>query len=251
MRIGVVIGLLLGCSLTFAQTVPSSESGAAGAVLPQDSVLDALYGEATSFFKAGAYTQAAEVFTRVLSLKPGFARAYNDRGSCYRRMGLYEKALADYSQAIRYEPCAIFYNNRAGVRMKMDDLEAAIADYTIAYALDSTYYPTLNNRGIAFLNTGEYRQAVTDFSACIRWNPDSYLAYNNRGIAYYKLKAFDLSIADFDKAISLRENYGNAYLHRGNLKEMLDDEAGACADWSRAAALGVGQAQVCLEHCKE
>jgi len=80
--------------------------------------------------------------------------------------------------------------------------------------------------------------------------PDNYLAYNNRGIAYYKLKEFELSLADFNRTISLKEDYGVAYLHRGNIKEMLDDDAGACDDWSRAAALGVKQAESCLKNCE-
>lgn len=251
MRVGFIIGLLLVCSVSFSQSVQPSDTCAEVKVLPQDSVLSALYREGTACFKAGAYAQAAEIYSRMLSLKPEFAQVYNDRGSCFRRMGQYEKAVADYTEAIRLAPSAVFYNNRAGARVKMDDMEAAISDYTIAYAMDSTYYQTLNNRGIAFLNTGNYRQAVEDFSACIRRNPGFYLAYNNRGVAYYKLKQFDLSIADFDKAISLKDNYGSAYLHRGNLKEMLDDDAGACADWSKAAALGVEQALQCLKYCNE
>ena len=215
-----------------------------------DSAVASLYAEGRSLFLAGEYLQAADRFTQLLAVMPNFATAYNDRGSCYRMLGQFDLAVTDYTHAIKSHPCAAYYCNRGSVRVKMEDYDAAIADYTLALALDSAYYPALNNRGTVYLNTGSYRRAVDDFTACIRKNPSYYLLYNNRGIAYYKLKEFELSIADFDKTISLKGDYGNAYLHRGNLKEMLDDDAGACEDWKRAAELGVAQAEKCLEHCR-
>ncbi len=215
-----------------------------------DSAVEALYAEGKGLFLQKEYARAAEVFSKMISLNASLATAYNDRGSCYRMLGAYERAAADYSSAIMYRPCAIYYCNRGSIRVKMDDYEGAVSDYSLAHALDSTYYLALNNRGIVYLNMGAYRRAVEDFSACIRLNPSNHLLYNNRGIAYYKLKEFEKSISDFDTAISLNADYGNAYLHRGNLKEMLDDDAGACEDWSHASVLGVRQAENCLKNCR-
>ena len=214
-----------------------------------DSAVEALYAEGKGLFLQKEYAKAVEVFSRMISLNASMAMAYNDRGSCYRMLGQFERAYEDYSSAIRFRPCALYYCNRGSVRVKMEDYEGAVSDYTLAYTLDTTYYLALNNRGIVYLNLGAYRRAVEDFSTCIRLNPSNHLLYNNRGIAYYKLKEFDKSISDFDMAISLNADYGNAYLHRGNLKEMLDDDAGACEDWSRASLLGVRQAESCLKNC--
>lgn len=220
------------------------------AVSSSDSALRALYAEGKSLFLQEDYEKAAACFSEMIVMRPTFAAAYNNRGSCFRMLGRYEQALSDYSNAIKYHPCASYYCNRGSVRVKMEDYDAAIADYTLAHALDTNYYQALNNRGIIYLNTGSYRRAVEDFTACIRLKPTYYLLYNNRGIAYYKLKEFELSLADFNKTISLNGEYGNAYLHRGNIREMLDDDAGACEDWRRALELGVTQAEKCLENCK-
>ena len=250
MRNSFVIIMLSVICLVSNKVVGQAVSEEKTAVSSSDSALRALYAEGKSLFLQEDYEKAAACFSELLALRPNLAAAYNDRGSCNRMLGRYEQALVDYTEAIKYRPCAAYYCNRGSVRVKMEDYDAAISDYTLAHALDTNYYQALNNRGIVYLNTGSYRRAVEDFTACIRLKPDYYLLYNNRGIAYYKLKEFELSFADFNKTISLNGEYGNAYLHRGNIREMLDDDAGACEDWSRALALGVKQAEKCLENCK-
>ena len=249
MKVRRVIALLPIC-LVVTVCVNAQQDFAGNTVFSaKDSVVNALYQKGKAYFLRAEYTLAAESFSKVLSLKPDMAKAYNDRGSCYRRMNLHEKAVSDYTEAIRYRPCAAYYCNRGSAQLKLEHIDEAIADYSIAIALDSTYEQAFNNRGFAYLESGSYRKAVEDFTVCIRRNPTNCKAFNNRGIAYYKLKEFELSIQDFDKAISLKDDYGVAYLHRGNLKEMLDDDAGACEDWTKAAALGVKQAENCLENC--
>ena len=212
---------------------------------------EAYYLEGKIYFDAKNYEKAVSSFSKVLFLQADAAKAYNDRGSAYRMMKAYNKALADYDEAIRLQPKAVYYNNRASVLMKLEDFEAAIADYNQACALDSTYYIALNNRGLAYMKTADFELAVDDFTACIRLNPSYYQAYTNRGIAYYKLREFEKSLSDFDKVVSLNPN-GMAYLHRGNIKDMLEDKAGACEDWSRAEALGVKSASESLKfiNCK-
>lgn len=249
MKVRIVFTLLSIC-LTFSVCVSAQQESAGKALFSAtDSVVNSLYQSGKAYFMREEYAMAVETFSRVLFLKPDMAKAYNDRGSCYRRLNLYEKAVADYTDAIRYKPCAAYYCNRGSARLKMENIDEAIADYSIAIAIDTTYVRAYNNRGYAHLLSGSYRRAIEDFSVCIRRNPSNYKAYNNRGIAYYKTKDFDLSILDFDKAISLKDDYGIAYLHRGNLKEMLDDDAGACEDWTKAAAMGVKQAEGCLKNC--
>lgn len=249
MKVRNLIGLLSIC-LTFSVCARAQQDSAGKTVFPaKDSAVNALYQTGKACFLREEYALAAETFSRVLSLKPDMAKAYNDRGSCYRRLNLFEKAVADYTEAIRYKPCAAYYCNRGSAQLKLEHIDEAIADYSIAIALDSSYVQAFNNRGFAYMESGSYRKAIEDFSVCIRRNPANCKAYNNRGIAYYKIKEFEVSIRDFDTAVSLKDDYGMAYLHRGNLKEMLDDDAGACEDWTKAAALGVKQAEACLKNC--
>ncbi len=198
-------------------------------------------------FEQHRFSEAVESFSKAIFLKDNMAKAYNDRGSAYRMMKLYEKALADYTEAIRYQSNPYYYNNRGSVKAKLSDWEGAVADYTQAFALDTSYYRTLNNRGVAYLNLAEFDSAAADFSQCIRMCPDYTSAYSNLGITHYRQRRYAEAVADFDKVISLSPDNGNAYLHRGNVKEMMDDEEGARTDWQKAVELGVEQASINLQ----
>jgi Flp pilus assembly protein TadD len=58
------------------------------------------------------------------------------------------------------------------------------------------------------------------------------------------------SLEDCSKAIELEPINGYAYLNRGIAKEMLRDDAGACADWHKAAELGAETAKNYSGSCK-
>ena len=69
-------------------------------------------------------------------MRPDYPRAYNNRGVVYRAMGDLERALADYTEAIRLEPkYADAYANRATVRKRLGDEAQAAADQAEAERL--------------------------------------------------------------------------------------------------------------------
>ena len=85
---------------------------------------------------------------------------------------------------------------------------------------------------------GKYEEALKVFDAAIIGNDKYALAYNNRGAVKFKLEYYKEAIKDYNTALNLDVNYANAYVNRGIAREMARDQAGACSDWSKAAALG-------------
>ena len=134
--------------------------------------------------------------------------AFHNRGIEYHKKGLYDRAIAEYNQAIKLNP-----------------------DYT------SAFY----NRGRAYAKKGLYDRAVTDFDAAIKLKPDHALAFNNRGRAYAKKGLYDQAIADFYAAIRLKPDYALAFDNRGRIyaKKGLHDRAEA--DFTRARELKAGK----------
>ena len=62
--------------------------------------------------RAGDYDRAVAEFSEAIRLKPDNARAYYNRGQAYRHRGDYGKALTDYGEAIRLKPDLMeAYNN--------------------------------------------------------------------------------------------------------------------------------------------
>jgi tetratricopeptide (TPR) repeat protein len=112
------------------------------------------------------------------------AAAYDARGFAYINKGLYDRAIADETDALALNPNS-----------------------------SSAY----NNRGIAYDNKGLYDQAIADDTRAIALKSDAASAYNgnadsyiNRGIAYERRGLRDQAIADYRAALKINPNLQKA-----------------------------------------
>ncbi len=65
------------------------------------------------------------------------AIAYNNRGIAYQEKGEVDRAIADFTTAIKFNPNdAEAYNNRSTAYVYKGDYDRAIADYRKALAID-------------------------------------------------------------------------------------------------------------------
>src|SRR5512132_1539917 len=62
---------------------------------------------------------------------------------------------------------------------------------------------TLNNRGNAYQNKGDYVRAIADYDQAIKLNSDSALIFNNRGSAHQHKGDYERAIQDYEQAIRL------------------------------------------------
>ena len=130
--------------------------------------------------------------------------ALNNRGVVYYKMGEYQKATKDFSQAIQLNP---------------------------RYAL--AYY----NRGNAYNAAGDLDRSLADFNRSIEINPDYANAYNNRGRIKLQKKQAKASINDFDRALQIDPRYTLAFCNRGKARLSIGDGAGSVKDFFRAVEL--------------
>ena len=98
--------------------------------------------------------------------------------------------------------------NRYHAEKKFDE---AIENYTKAIKLNGNFKEAYNNRGVSYVDTGDYFSAIKDYEKVMEINSNDTDAYNNRGIAYIKQKKYSLAIADFNKIIELDSNFVKAY----------------------------------------
>ena len=181
-------------------------------------------------------------YTEALRLDPKDASAYNNRGLIWRDKRDYDQAIADYGAAIRLRPKdASFYNNRGIAWRDKKDYDRAIADYTEAIRLKADYVFAYNNRGNAWSSKRDYDRAIADYNEAIRLNPKYATGYNNRGIAWRAKGEHDKALADYNEAIRLNPKYANAYNNRGNTWIDKRDRARALADYNEAIRLDPAQ----------
>jgi tetratricopeptide (TPR) repeat protein len=147
---------------------------------------------------------ALPYFTRRIEQNPNDVFAYNQRAILWKDRKEYDKALADYDQAIRLEPAVAVH---------------------------------LHNRGVMWAVRGQHDKALADYDKALALKPDYMLAYRLRGQSYHALKDYEKALSDFDTAVELSPNFAGLYYDRGNARAAMKDDANALADQERAIAL--------------
>ncbi|MBC6474770.1 MAG: serine protease [Hormoscilla sp. GM102CHS1] len=201
------------------------------------------YNRGVDYSRQGEYERAIADYNQAIRISPNYAHAYNNRGVIYNNQGEYERAIADYNQAIRINPnYSHAYNNRGLAYNNQGEYERAIADYNQAIRINPNYALAYNNRGVAYNNQGEYERAIASYDRAIQinrnWGSISITnAYNNRGVAYNNQGEYERAIADYNQAIRINPNYALAYNNRGLIYKELGDKRRAISDFQKAADL--------------
>jgi tetratricopeptide (TPR) repeat protein len=129
------------------------------------------------------------------------------------------------------------YSNRGFAYTDKKDYELAIADFDQAIRFDPKDARTYNNRGNAYADKGDIDRAIADYDQAIRLDPNNVFAFFNRGNNYGEMKDYDRAIADFEQVIRLDPKYAPAYYGRGMSKRARGDIAGGNADIAHAREL--------------
>lgn len=102
---------------------------------------------------------------RLEVLNNALNNAYNHRGFCFRKVGKFDEAISDYTNAIRALPDnARALNNRAYCYAKKDMYAEAVADYTRVIEIDPFNSHSYHNRGISLDKLGRADDALADFA---------------------------------------------------------------------------------------
>ena len=78
---------------------------------------------------------------------------------------------------------AVEHYNRGIARKAKGDLDRAIADYTEAIRLDPEYEYAYFNRGVAWSRKGDLDRAIADYDRVLRLDPKYGHAHFERGVA--------------------------------------------------------------------
>jgi tetratricopeptide (TPR) repeat protein len=181
------------------------------------------------------------VFAALLACMPTFAASQNDYDDCMQHADL-DRAIAgcthivdDIGESNRNRRIA--YGNRGGAWHLKGDDERAIADYSEAIKLNPKDAVAYDNRGTAWRDKGDRTRALADYSEAIRLNPNNAIAYNNRGNVWHEKGDNRRAIADYTEAIRLDPKYAIAYCNRGKAWQASGDAARATADYTEALQL--------------
>jgi tetratricopeptide (TPR) repeat protein len=159
-------------------------------------------------------------------IHPKAADNYRGRGLCSARKGEYDKAIADFAQAIRIDPdnfdahAALAWLQAACPEHEMRNARSAgehhkaIAAYTDAIRLDPKAEANYYGRGECYARTGEFKQAIADFTDAVRLEREAAYQYVWRASSYAEKGEHGEALIEFTNALQLDPKDADAYIGR-------------------------------------
>ena len=165
------------------------------------------------------------------------ARFYNNRGVAYANKHDYDRAIEDYSRAVKTNPRnGTAYNNRGIAYRQKANAKQAIEDSTRAIELDPKSTTFYLDRARAYRELRDFDKAIQDADAAVRIDPKLAVAYLLRGTVYGQKHDFDRALPDLDRGVAL-EPTANSFGTRGYIYLEKNDFDRAFADFTRAISL--------------
>src|ERR1700687_2511168 len=200
-----------------------------------------------TYLAKGDFDRAVADYEQAIRLDPNYTIAFNGRGTAYQAKGEFDHAIADYTEAIRLDPTYILaFNNRGLAYSNQDDYDHAIADFDQVTQLDPNNTIAFNKRGNAYLAKGDLDHALADYTEVIRQDSKDAIAFNNRGNAYLAKGDIDRAIADYNEAIRLDPDECGTHLNRGTANFYSGSLSKAQTDFSRSSELNPKDAYAAL-----
>jgi tetratricopeptide (TPR) repeat protein len=252
------------------------------------SLFDVSLSKETGFFdqqvvkdnRVNTLLAAAKPVEKGINMNPLTAGEYSERADIYGNMGDYDRAIMDYSEAIKRNPknIVILYGLRGCLYLAKKDYDRAVNDLSEAirrnpnfmfvyyvrsrtYAFNREYDKALADcniiiertpnevssyisRGYVYVETGEYEKAIIDADTAINLDSDDSAGHAIRGVANMHLKYYQRALADMNRAIQLDPSNPDGYGNRGIIYFRTGDYVRAVADFERAYQLAPGDSGI-------
>ena len=238
--------------------------------IPKEAVVHHMLGVVRA--QQGRNSEALELMSTALALKPGMPEVLSNLGNVLRAQGRLAEALARYDQALAVKPDYVAaWTKRAlalhelerpdqalesverALALKSDHVEAlnirgmilagmersgeALASYDRALALAPNFPDTLNNRALALKDLKRPEEALVAVERALTMERGFAEAWNNRGIILFELKRLGEALSSYEQALALKSDYADAFNNRAAALFGLRRFAESLADSDRALAL--------------
>lgn len=207
------------------------------------------------------YEESIPFYSQAIDLDGSILIYRENRAKSYENLALYEEAIDDYKKVLEYEPDPFLFNAIGRIEYWMKNYESAIEYYSKAMELAPNEIVFLQNRALAYQDSGKFDEAEKDyltslslgedikslnalgiiasdrndqekaieyFSKAINIVDNQAILYENRAISLEKIEKFELAKSDLLKAVELdathlRNNHiGLLYYKEGNYSKAID-----------------------------
>ena len=129
-------------------------------------------------FRTGNMKAAVDFCTQAIDSgdleKDDLVSALINRGVAFRNLGKYQRAIVDYTTALKLDPNdPMIYANRANARRELGELKHAYDDANEAIRLDDTRAASFYTRGAVLEKAGQIRNARKDYAMALKLAPNN------------------------------------------------------------------------------
>jgi tetratricopeptide (TPR) repeat protein len=187
------------------------------------------YQTALEQLAAEDFSAALLSLDQVIEEHPEFAAAYYQRGRAQVKLGNLASAIADYSQAIRLQPTAEAFLNRALTYLLNGNPQGAIADAQQATDLDHHLAPAPHLLGKVYAQIGDSAAAIVAYKQAVQ----RYLVLQdkpNAQVCIDQIEALRTQSPHSGQARSLDPAVGQNFLQQAKVKLDRGDQRAALLD---------------------
>jgi predicted O-linked N-acetylglucosamine transferase (SPINDLY family) len=164
-----------------------------------DEILDA----ARDHHLAGRFSEAADLYRKILELAPEDGEAFFLLGLALFQLGHVAEAADKVRRAVSLDPAVAEYHcDLARILFTLNDFPGAIAASRKALELQPNFPEALFNLGNALCRTRLFEDGIDAYQHALIQRPDARDAANNLGMALLELGRIDGAIACFDQILA-------------------------------------------------
>ena len=143
--------------------------------------------------------------------------ALHNRGYAYYRKYAFERAIADFNEAVRISPTdADVLNARCWLRTIVGrELRQALDDCNESLRLRANDAATLDSRGFTCLKLGQFNNAIADYDAALALDSRQAESYFGRGVAKLKTGNVAGGKSDIAAAKAIQADIADEFLKYG------------------------------------
>ena len=204
-------------------------------------LVNAYFVRGNRYFADENYDRAIADYTQAIlrapTLDKGYWVVFLRRGWSYAKLNDYDRAFDDCSEAVRLNPQAEEASQLCSYSSaEKRDASPGIPDHTAVTALNAENSNALRQRARLHRKNGELDQAIADYTEAIKLAP-STASFTDRGETYQAKGDYDRAVADYSQAITFQPNYALAYYDRGEAYLAKDDLDRAIVDFTDAVKI--------------
>lgn len=168
----------------------------------------AFHNRAALYRKSGEFDKAIALYSEALKYDDDVIRdaIFTNRGNIYFDKKEYDQAIRDYNEALQVDPRdAQAFENRGAANLMMKQYDAALQDFNTTLSIDPKRLSVYAKLGVLYMSKNKLEDAAIVYEKYVTGFPEDSEALNDLGYCHMQLKSFDKALSFFNRAITLND----------------------------------------------